>query len=48
MSALGIERPVIQAPMASTATPELAAAVSGAGVIFGAVLLAVGLWLHAA
>src|SRR5918998_2566245 len=28
---LGIEHPILQAPMASAATPQLAAAVSGAG-----------------
>jgi nitronate monooxygenase len=30
---LGIEYPVIQAPMAGAATPQLAAAVSGAGAL---------------
>lgn len=33
LSRLGIQLPIIQAPMAGVATPELAAAVSNAGAL---------------
>ena len=44
MSRLGLQHPIIQAPMAGTSTPQLAAAVSNAGAL-GLMQLTIGLWI---